>query len=121
MTRITILIPRNDKGKRQVECLKDAVKLVDKWGKKYMQLKVYAIVSEAYLLESFYNYIDSFEVVPTVKAVTVNRVNNKVVVSLFAGYNRNVMSESKTLYDELMYDFVFIEGLKKHKIFATIC
>ena len=27
MTRITVLIPRSDKGKRQIDCLKDAVKL----------------------------------------------------------------------------------------------
>lgn len=30
MTRITVLIPRSDKGKRQIECLKDAVKLVER-------------------------------------------------------------------------------------------
>nr|DAG99765.1 MAG TPA: hypothetical protein [Crassvirales sp.] len=120
MTRITVLIPRSDKGKRQIECLKDAVKLIERWGKKHMNLKVHAIIAEAYSLESFYNYISTFEVAPTIKAVTVKRINNRVVVSLFAGYSRSVIEESKAVYDELMYDFIFMEGIKKHKIFAII-
>lgn len=120
MTRITVLIPRSDKGKRQIDCLKDAVKLVERWGKKHMNLEVHAIVAKAYSLESFYNYINAFEVAPTIKAVTVKRINNRVVVSLFAGYSRSIMGEQKVVYDELNYDFIFMEGIKKHKIFAII-
>lgn len=116
MIVITILIPK-DKKKRLIGSLKKSIRVVDTWVKSNITLNISRRSANVLLLEDLYSYIRRFGAVPNSRTIDLNRVNNELVLTTLVGYHHSRDDKGYLIYEEVYYDFVFIENLEKHKMF----
>lgn len=116
MIVITILIPK-DRKKRLIDSLKKFIRVVDTWVKSNITLNISRRFENVLLLEDLYSYIRRFGAVPNSRTIDLNRVNDELVLTTLAGYHHSRDNKGYLIYEEVYYDFVFIENLEKHKMF----